>query len=138
MSNPSYENAITALQTHLAENMPTGFGLTDIRWEGVGNWNTPANSNWGRTSTISFDDSTYPGQWSRFTGLYVIDLFFVLPSNGSIISDIGLAVDELTASFSNKEFNNVSTYNIAKNNIESDSTHLGRQINVNFSYEGRI
>lgn len=137
MANPSIQNAMLALQKRLAQNMPTGFTAASIKWESAA-WSKPDNANWGRVQTVSTTDTTYSGGWSRFEGFFVIDLFFVLPTNGSIISQIGLALDDVTALFTNKQFDEVTTYNCEKNSLDEDATLIGKQIRVNFSYEGRV
>lgn len=137
MANPHLENAMLALQKHLASNLPTGFVKSSIKWE-TASWAKPDNSNWGRVQTVSTTDTTYAGGWSRFEGFYAIDLFFVLPVEGSIMSDVGKALDDVTKAFTNKYFDDVSTYNCEKNTLDEDSTLIGKQIIVNFSYEGRL
>lgn len=137
MANPAIENAMIAFQKRLASSLPSGFVADSIKWEGAA-WTKPDNANWGRVNTQSTTDTTYSGGWTRFEGFYAIDLFFVLPTTGSIIRDIGEAIDEVTALFTNQYFDDVSTYNCVKNPLDEDSTLIGKQILVNFSYEGRL
>lgn len=137
MANPSIQNAMLALQRRLAQNPPTGFTANSVMWEASA-WKKPDNANWARVQTVSTTDTTYAGGWSRFEGFFVVDLFFVLPTKGSILSQIGLALDDVTALFTNKQFDEVTTYNCEKNSLDEDSTLIGKQIRINFSYEGRV
>lgn len=139
-ANPSLSNAITALETKLFNNLPAGMTFEDVEWAGAVGLNPDGRAKWARSSYTELDTVQSASGWSRTTALYTVQLFYQVPTQGSVRTAKADDMDALKAVFRVQNFESVSIIKCSSSDLGKEAGGIwdNQNLIVTFTIEGEI
>lgn len=134
MSNPSTKNAHEQLIQTLLDNLPAGYTSATVKLPNRA-FTTPTNAKWLRPTVINLDveNTQAGGFWKRYTGLFVIDIFY--PMGDDTLAQLTEA-ETIAALYENTAISGVNCLEALITTSEEESSWYNVQIEITFYYEG--
>ena len=138
--NPSLSNAIAQIEKKVAENLPVGMTTDDVEWFGLAGFNPQGKSKWARSSYTELDTTYIASGCGTTEGLYTLQMFYAVPTQGGIRNTMLDDLDALRSVFSLEYFEGVTIDKVTTANLgqENSGTWFNQNLILNFSIRGRI